>query len=206
MTSGPRPLLPGPFVLGPSQLYLPPPLKLIPPSKPAHRSPGKHRDTAAPVSHVNFFFTAKEVHEIYLPTAADADAVTSHQDAPLAHLWAAFFGARGERLKEGNQHFLDIAIDMRKRVTPPLPAQFIGSPIVNATVEYTFSTSRSSSAVREKAARMRNKVKTFRSENVGALLHEMTFELGAQRRLTFSRASACHCSVKGGNWDGGCLF
>ena len=29
---------------------------------------------------------------------------------------------------------------------------------------------------------MRDKVKTFKSENVGALLHEMRFEPGAQRR------------------------
>lgn len=66
---------------------------------------------------------------------------------------------------------------MRELMDPPLPAQFIGSPIFNSVVENTISKSRSSSAVREKAARTRNKIKTFRSENVGALQHEMIFEL-----------------------------
>ena len=53
---------------------------------------------------------------------------------------------------------------------------------------------------------MGNRTETFRSENVGASLHEMTFELGAQRSLSVDRGLASPCSEMVGNWDGGCLF
>lgn len=69
----------------------------------------------------------------------------------------------------------------------------------------TVSKSHFLSAVREKAARTRNKVKAFGSENVGALLHGMRFEPGAQRRSGPFLKGPGHYPKMGGDWDRGCL-
>ena len=141
-------------------------------------------DATAPCSHTTFFFSAAETHAIYLDAGAKTQARISHQDAVLAHLWAALIRARG--LKEGEEHFIDISIDGRRRLQKPLPPSFIGSPIFNAGVatKVRASTSPASNAkdVAGKAAAIRNTVARFDGEAVAALLHEMCFELGGQRR------------------------
>ena len=136
----------------------------------------------APVSHTNFFFSAAETHAIYLYAAAYNATRISHQDALLAHVWAALIRARG--LEEGEEHFLDISVDVRRRVSPPLPSCFIGSPIVNAACPTTASSNPSDIAkdVGQKAASIRNTIMKFDADNTASLLHEMAFELGAQRR------------------------
>lgn len=165
-----------------------------PPIKLGRPLPYHTWDATAPCSHTTFFFSATEAHAVYLHAAANAQTRISHQDALLAHLWAALIRARG--LKEGEEHFLDVSIDGRRRLPKPLPPSFIGSPIFNAGVATkvllpaTTTTSSSSPAssstrqdVAEKAAAIRNAVARFDDgDAVAALLHEMCFELGGQRR------------------------
>ena len=144
-------------------------------------------DPTAPCSHATFFFFATETHAIYRSAAAKTRTRISHQDALLAHLWAALIRARG--LKGGEEHFLDVTIDGRRRLRTPLPASFIGSPIFNVDVGTKVSDSTASSDpgsrtqdVADKAAAIRDTVARFDGEALGALLHEMCFELGGQRR------------------------
>lgn len=138
----------------------------------------------APVSHVNYFFSAAEAHAIYLHVAAQTTARISHQDALLAHVWAALIRARG--LEEGEEHFMDVSVDVRRRLNPSLPPSFIGSPIINAACPTTASRSITpldlAKDVGRKAASIRNTVMKFDADNTASLLHEMAFELGAQRR------------------------
>lgn len=167
--------------------------------KPGRPLPYDTWDATAPCSHTTFFFSGAEAHAIYLQAAAHAQTRISHQDALLAYLWAALIRARG--LKEGEEHFLDVSIDGRRRLPKPLPPSFIGSPIFNAGVatkvlppititatsssSFPLSSSSSSSSaqdVAEKAAAIRSTVARFDADAVAALLHEMCFELGAQRR------------------------
>jgi len=80
---------------------------------------------------------------------------------------------------------VEVTIDTRPRVStpPPLPppqASFIGSPMINVGVPGTASTSAQDIGI--KAFAIRKTVAEFTSEKVAALLHEMAFELGAQRR------------------------
>ena len=143
-------------------------------------------DAAAPCSHATFFFSAAETHAIYLRAAAHTHTRISHQDAVLAHLWAALIRARG--LQAGEEHFIDISIDGRRRLRKPLPQSFLGSPIFNAGVCTKVPSPGSSSPasrtkdVADKAAAIRDAVARFDTESVAALLHEMCFELGGQRR------------------------
>ena len=144
-------------------------------------------DPTAPCSHTTFFFSANETHAIYLSAAAKTRTRISHQDALLAHLWAALIRARGP--KEGEEHFLDVTIDGRRRLRTPLPASSIGSPIFNVGVgtkvlDTTASSNPESRTkdVADKAAAIRDTVARFDGEALGALLHEMCFELGGQRR------------------------
>lgn len=102
----------------------------------------------------------------------------------LARLWAALIRARG--LKDGEEHSIAVSIDGRRRLQKPLSPLFIGSPILNVgvTTKATVTTSPASSGrdVADKAAAIRNNVSKFDGEAVAALLHEMCFELGGQRR------------------------
>lgn len=102
----------------------------------------------------------------------------------LAHLWAALVRARG--LKAGEEHFIDVSIDGRRRLQTPLPPSFIGSPIFNVGIPTrataTTSPARRAEDIADKAAAIRNHVAKFDGETVAALLHEMCFELSGQRR------------------------
>ena len=141
-------------------------------------------DRAAPVSHVNFFFTHAEVHAMYLQAAAHSPMRLSHQDALLAHLWSALVRAR--RLEEGSTHYLDITLDVRRRLKPALPSSFIGSPIFNAAcatiASNTMLPDDLAKKVGERAASTRKTIQEFDADSMAALLHEMAFEPGAQRR------------------------
>ena len=135
-------------------------------------------DVFAPVSHVSLLFSAAETHAIYEHAVAHTTSRISHQDALLAHLWAALIRAR--QLKHGEDYFLDVSIDARRRVEPKLPIEFIGSPIVNIAVKGTASDAEDDVGL--KAAAIRRTIGEFTSDSMAALLHEMAFELGAQRR------------------------
>lgn len=129
--------------------------------------------------HTTFFFTAAETHAIYLHAAANTETRISHQDALLAHLWAALIRARG--LKDGDEHFIDVSIDGRRRLQNPLPPSFIGSPILNVAiptkVKPTTSPASGAEDIADKAAAIRDHIAMFDGEAVAALLHEMCFEL-----------------------------
>jgi len=138
----------------------------------------------APVSHTNFFYSAAETHAIYLHASANTTVRISHQDAVLAYVWAALTRARG--LEEGEEHFLDVSVDVRRRLNPPLPPSFIGSPIINAACPSTAFVSTKLSDIAQdvgrKAASIRNTIMKFDADSTACLLHELAFELGAQRR------------------------
>ncbi|MCJ1459755.1 hypothetical protein MMC28_010134 [Mycoblastus sanguinarius] len=138
-------------------------------------------DSETPVSHHNFFFSAAETHAIYLNAAATLGGLRiSHQDALLAHFWAALITAR--RLREGEQCFLDVTIDVRRRLERPLPPSFVGSPILNAKISDRVTAFPDAKDVGQKAANIRSTVTEFTGEKIATLLHEMCFELGGQRR------------------------
>lgn len=141
-------------------------------------------DATVPCSHTTFFFSAAETHAIYLHAAANTRTRISHQDAVLAYLWAALIRARG--LEGGEEHSLAVSIDGRRRLLKPLPPSFIGSPIFNVGIPtkavITASPAGSAKDIADKAAAIRNNVAKFDGEAVAALLHEMCFELGGQRR------------------------
>ena len=153
--------------------------------KPGRPAPWETWDPTAPCSHTTFFFSAAETHAIHHRAAANTETRISHQDALLAHLWAALIRARG--LKEGEEHSLAVSIDGRRRLLKPLPPSFIGSPILNVAIPTTAAATDISPANRAKdiagkAAALRNNVAQFDGDGVAALLHEMCFELGGQRR------------------------
>ena len=154
--------------------------------------PWESWDLAAKVAHVDFFFSGEEVHGIYERAAGKAGGRISHLDALLAKMWGALIRARrdcaGGGLEVGDEHWLDVSIDVRRRVEPKLPAGFIGSPIMNVGIITTVPATQSPGKggvdidLGGKAANIRNTISLFTPTNTAALLHEMAFELGAQRR------------------------
>lgn len=149
--------------------------------------PAKTWDMGASVSHTKLFFSAEETHAIYQYLAADAKLRISHQDALLAHLWAAIIRAR--ELPGGNAVALSAPVGVRHRLHPPLPASFVGSAMINticATGVHT-STAEKDPAKDEadKATSIRKTLQQFDSENIAALLHRMRFEHGPHQRQSY---------------------
>lgn len=89
------------------------------------RSHGRHWKMEASISHTKFSFSAAETHAIYLHVAANPTVRISHQNALPAHVSAALTHARG--LGEREEHVMDVSVDIRRRLNPPLPFSFIGS-------------------------------------------------------------------------------
>ena len=146
-------------------------------------------DGGAPVSHVEFVFSPKEVKGIYdsVTRFLGMDKSVSHFDSLQAHLWAAILRARGRGHKQDEDCWLDISIDARRRLDPPLPESFVGSPFVGAGVRTQAVPEELSSYEKErdvasKAVAIRSTIRKYDHEAMAAYLHEVAFEKGAQRR------------------------
>lgn len=134
-------------------------------------------DIDAPVSHYLVRFSPHEVHAMW-EEAVSCSPRVSHLDALLAHIWGSI--SRARQLNEDEETYLDATFGFRNRLDPPLPPSFLGSPLTLAKVT---STGRHAIDHRlgEIAASIRSTLQAFNSFTLPALLHEMAFEMGAQR-------------------------
>lgn len=109
---------------------------------------------------------------------------------------------------EGNSSLplshLHLTLGLRPRLSPPLPASFLGSPIFTSTTTTPVSNLLSASSLPSTALLIQNSTAQFRSEKLGALLHDLAYEpclwrlwhcfLGSNRVLLSSW-------VRSGVWD-----
>ncbi|KAJ6515270.1 transferase family-domain-containing protein [Mycena sanguinolenta] len=131
-------------------------------------------DLHAPVSNFLLYFSADELARIWAAAASPGTQI-SRFDALQAHLWAVLIRARVPDSPEEQFHF-NVTLGMRDRVVPPLPARALGSPIVLARASATSET-----PLPELARLIRTTVTQFTSARVGALLHEMAFDIDSRR-------------------------
>lgn len=131
-------------------------------------------DMAASAGKWLVYFSASEVHRMW-QDASRAGRV-SHLDALLAHVWALVNRARGPDL--GGEVFLDYTFDMRRRLSPPLPEGFVGSPIMLARI----AADASEHSIGKLANTIRTTAAHFNSSTLPALLHDLAHELSSQRR------------------------
>ncbi|KAG6891243.1 hypothetical protein C0995_008495 [Termitomyces sp. Mi166 len=128
----------------------------------------------APVSYYLVEFSPGELRAMW--EEANSFSRVSHLDALLAHIWNLVIRAR----KFDGECYLDVTIGFRKRLNPPLPTSFLGSPIISIQVTAT-----AQDAIDHKlgsmAASIRSSLSTFDASTLPALLHEIAFEISPFR-------------------------
>ncbi|RYP89984.1 hypothetical protein DL770_003887 [Monosporascus sp. CRB-9-2] len=141
-------------------------------------------DMAAPVVHVQIRFAARELArmkqaaEASLPEALAGQRI-SRLDAALAHIWILINRARRHRDTQ-DQVYLDITLGLRRRVDPPLPDSFVGSPILLAYIEKPGAES-STAGIGAIAGSIRQTMSKFTPDAVSAYLYDAAHEVSPQR-------------------------
>ena len=130
-------------------------------------------NTEAPCSLYILHFNGQEITRIW----EEANSPTSHvsrHDALMAFLWKLTNRAR--QLEDAQSHVhLNMSLGLRQRLSPPLPDNFLGSPIVLADIQLTGQEA-STQALSNIAQRIKATLGQFNSETVPALLHDMLYQ------------------------------
>ncbi|OBZ71132.1 Spermidine hydroxycinnamoyl transferase [Grifola frondosa] len=141
--------------------------------------PWSEWDVAAPIAHYLLYFSADEVQRIREEVSSSSSTTrVSRLDALLSHVWALIIRARGLERDTQAAH-LAVTIGLRNRLSPPLAQTFVGSPIVLARVTLTCEEITQSPGAA--AVAIRSAVVQFDSSTLPALLHDVAFEVSAQR-------------------------
>ncbi|KAF9248780.1 hypothetical protein DTO006G1_4407 [Penicillium roqueforti] len=151
--------------------------KQVSPSEPA---PWGSWDFSKEVRYTQLHFTGAELSKFQaaaLDTGSRGDI--SRLDALLAHLWIAITRARGQA-NSSRPIYMDLSLGTRPRVSPALPDTFIGSPLFLTHVGGTAS-SICQEILGETASRIRETMKRFTADAVGAMLHDAAHEVSPQR-------------------------
>ncbi|KAJ5467513.1 Transferase [Penicillium sp. IBT 31633x] len=152
--------------------------KQISPSEPA---PWLSWDFSRPVGFTQLHFTGAELRKfqsLALQYSACRKDI-SRLDALLAHLWIAITRARGYE-DSSRPVYIDLSLGARSRVSPALPDTFIGSPLFLTHVGGPAS-SVCKQTLGETASRIRNTMKEFTADAMGAMLHDAAYEVSPQR-------------------------
>jgi hypothetical protein len=170
-----------PFLIPTTENSKPPPGELehrrVSPSEPA---PWVSWDFSKKVRYTQLHFTAAGLSKLQaaaLDTGGRCDI--SRLDALLAHLWIAIMRERGQA-DSSRCVYMDLSLGARARVSPALPDTFVGSPLFLTHVSGTAS-SVCREITGETASRIRETMKGFTADAVGAMLHDAAHEVSPQR-------------------------
>ncbi|KAH7350715.1 hypothetical protein BKA65DRAFT_605393 [Rhexocercosporidium sp. MPI-PUGE-AT-0058] len=170
--------------------------------------PWEQWDTSLPVSHRVLHFSREQIIAIYKlanttststsSPPGESEAKISKHDALLAHLWSHIITSRD--LPPGTTSYLDLTFGVRARLDPPLPDEFLGSPIMHVSIPFTSpSTSTPASPPRVEdvdvdldvgedtyvlSRKIRAYLGKFGSEEISHVLHDRASEIAPQRLWT----------------------
>ncbi|KAI0475555.1 transferase family protein [Xylariaceae sp. FL0804] len=149
---------------------------------PSTHAPWETWDFSHPVTFAIIHFPGAELDRMKAAARAEknARADISRLDVLLARLFRAINQARGTGDLLSEDVFLNVSLDVRRRVSPPLAENFIGSPLFLTHVGATGSEACTSS-LGHLASRLRETMGRFGAEAMGALLHDMAYEISPQR-------------------------
>ncbi|KAK8009202.1 transferase family protein [Apiospora marii] len=113
----------------------------------------------------------------------------SRSDALLAHLFRLVTQARCAVKSSSyapaadDEVFLNYPLEARRRVEPPLPETFLGSPLFMTHIKETKDLTNNGAAITTGALarQLRQALRQFTPDAVAALLHESAFEVAPQR-------------------------
>ncbi|KAL1602671.1 hypothetical protein SLS60_006089 [Paraconiothyrium brasiliense] len=154
----------------------------------AEKMPWDTYDVQAPVSHTIIHYTSKELERLWSAAATSPDiygsakAGISRHDALVAHIWTLVNRARGpENGDVDSEVHCDVTIGLRTRVSPPLPASFLGSPLQIINTALPWSVASSSPALSRIAVSINATLSRFTPAAVGAQIYAIAHELAPQR-------------------------
>ncbi|CAI7627069.1 unnamed protein product [Penicillium crustosum] len=170
------------FLIPTTENSKPPPAEIdhkrVSPSEPA---PWASWDFSKKVRYTQLHFTGEELRK-FQAMALDTPGGRcdiSRLDALLAHLWIAITRARGQA-ESPRPVYMNLSLGARPRVSPALPDTFIGSPLFLTHVGGAAS-SVCREILGETASRIRETMKGFTADAVGAMLHDAAHEVSPQR-------------------------
>lgn len=149
------------------------------------KMPWHEWDNSEKVEHVVLRFTGSQLAALRKTVQARQRPDTrmpSTFDILLAHVWSAINRARGysPENKDGKVH-ADIAIGLRKRIDPPLPDGFVGSPLSQIGVSMPANEACSIDCVATMANEIRKTSSTMTPDLVAAHIYGVMQELTPQR-------------------------
>ncbi|KAI0594238.1 transferase family protein [Biscogniauxia sp. FL1348] len=147
---------------------------------PSTRAPWESWDLSRPVTYALLHFSGAELSKMKATAraAASARADISRLDALLAHLFRTVNQARSQASKGGVAEavYLNVTLDARRRVSPPLPDSFVGSPLFLSHIRAA-----GSEDLGTLASDLRRTMGRFTPDAVAALLHDAAHEVAPQR-------------------------
>ena len=141
-------------------------------------------DMAKPVEHAQIRFTAAEVGRMKDTARASLPSQFLEQrisrlDSLLSHIWMLINRARGH-VSSGCEVYLDLTLGVRNRLIPPLPKDFVGSPLLLAYVCKS-GMEASTGPIGQIANEIRSTIIKFTPEAVSAYVHNAAYEASPQR-------------------------
>ncbi|KAH9851035.1 transferase family-domain-containing protein [Lenzites betulinus] len=138
--------------------------------------------SSEPVAHFMVYLSPEEVQRIWEDASAQVPSGSriSRFDALLAFIWRLIIRARSAKTILGSDpvHMI-VTIGVRSRLSPPLPDQFIGSPITLARI--TLPADAVAASTSTGAVAIRSAVARFTPETVGAFLHDVAHHADPQK-------------------------
>ena len=152
------------------------------------KMPWSSYNVRAPVSHTILHFSSSQLDKIYAAAAGSSSSSEhervriSRHDALVAHIWCLINRARGpEDGKRNSPVHVDVSFGLRTRLSPPLPSNFLGSPLQIAKITFPWEIANSSSALPIIAAAIKGTINKFTPEAIGAQIYALAHELSPQR-------------------------
>ncbi|KAI1855274.1 hypothetical protein JX266_000139 [Neoarthrinium moseri] len=149
---------------------------------PSTIGPWRTWDLTRPVSWGLLHFTGRELlHLKSLALQGVPEGTTiSQTDALMAVMFRLITRSRAYTQADDDKVFLNVTLDARRRVSPPLSETSIGSPLLLTHVKGLASAVRSAS-IGELALRLRTTIQLFTPDKMAAILHDAAYEVSPQR-------------------------
>ena len=165
----------------PWPLHVPPDFDHSQKLSPTDPIPWADWNVNAPTVRRILHFSSEELQHIYtLAISQDPESKISKHDALLAHLWIRINAARLN--SPYTQTYLNMTFGIRPRLSPPLPDNFLGSPILLAAIPSpTPSSLDQGPPTSQVAKQIRTTLQAFTPSAIAAHLHDAAFEYCPQR-------------------------
>lgn len=152
---------------------------------PSMQPPWLTWDLGAAVGHMQIHFSKDEVgrmKEAAMSTLPEnmRSRVVSRQDALVAHIWILVNRARQLSKPHDDQVYLNVSLGLRNRVSPPLPDNFAGSPLLLGYVAEK-GTAVASATIGAIAGFIRQTLSQFTPQAVSDYLYDAAHEVSPQR-------------------------